>query len=259
MHEGEIFLANNTTIGSLAQGIQIIDVIAQSDTPLKFTDIQELTGISKSNLYKYLNTLIQLDLLYREQKRGYFSLGYKLLEYGSVAMQSTDFISRLTPYFKEISNITNMTTLLTVWINDAPVVTNIWNTNYGLNIGAQIGTKLPLMSAGGKIFAAYANALEVTNWIDQEYSAIEQFDMAAFQRELKQIREEQFAYSYEPLIKHVSSIGFPILNFNNELVGAISVVGFSEDIPNTLQSETVQQIIAISTEMSAIYGYKKRE
>ena len=146
---------NKTTIGSLAIGIQIIDVVAQSETALKFSDIQEQTDITKSNLYKYLNTLTQLDLLYRDGRQGTYSLGYKCIEYGNAALYNSDFIERLTPYFKEVSTLTNMTTLLVTWVNDSPVITNIWNTNYGLNIGAQIGTKLPLLSAAGKIFAAY--------------------------------------------------------------------------------------------------------
>ena len=252
-------MSSNTTIGSLTLGIQIIDAVAQSDIPLKFSDIQEITGISKSNLYKYLNTLTQMDLLYRDQKRGYFSLGYKFLEYGTAALQNADFIGRLTPYFKEISKLTSMTTLLATWINDGPVITNIWNTNYGLNIGAQVGTKLPLSSSSGKIFAAYANSLEITNWIELEQQTIEQFNIAKFQHELKQIRMEHFTYSYEPLVRHVSSIGFPILNYKHELVGSFSVVGFSEDVPSAFDSEIIQQIISMSKEMSAIYGYKEKE
>lgn len=252
-------MSSNTTIGSLTLGIQIIDAVAQSDIPLKFSDIQEITGISKSNLYKYLNTLTQLDLLYREQKRGYFSLGYKFLEYGSSALQNADFVGRLTPYFKEISKITTMTTLLATWVNDGPIITNIWNSNYGLNIGAQVGTKLPLSSAAGKIFAAYANSLEFTNWIEQEQQTIEQFDIAKFQHELKQIRKDHFTYAHEPLVRHVSSIGFPILNYKNELVGAFSVVGFSEDVPSNFDANIIQQIISMSKEMSTIYGYKKKE
>lgn len=252
-------MSSNTTIGSLTLGIQILDAVAQSDVPLKFSDIQEITGISKSNLYKYLNTLTQMDLLYREQKRGYFSLGYKFLEYGSAALQNADFIGRLTPYFKEISKISSMTALLATWVNDGPIISNIWNTNYGLNIGAQVGTKLPLSSASGKIFAAYANSLEITAWIEEQQRSNDQFDIAHFQHELKQIREQHFTYSYEPLVRHVSSIGFPILNYKNELVGAFSVVGFTEDVPKDFESEIIQQIISMSKEMSTIYGYKKKE
>ncbi|MER1986363.1 MAG: IclR family transcriptional regulator [Solibacillus sp.] len=251
-------MSSSTTIGSLALGIQVIDVVAQSDTPLKFSDIQELTGISKSNLYKYLNTLTQLDLLYRDQKRGSYSLGYKFLEYGTAAMQNADFIERLTPYFKELSHVTNMTALLALWVNDGPVITNIWNTNYGLSIGAQVGTKLPLNSSTGKVFAAYANSLEITHWIEAEQNEAESFDMASFQRELKKIRQHGFAYAHEPLVRHVSSLGLPILNYKDELVGTITVVGFEEDVPSDESSELLQQIIAISKQMSAVYGYKEK-
>lgn len=251
-------MSSSTTIGSLALGIQIIDVVAQSDLPLRFSDIQEQTGISKSNLYKYLNTLVQLDLLYREQKSGVYSLGYKFLEYGTAAMQNVDFIERLTPYFKELSHLTNMTTLLALWVNDSPIITNIWNTNYGLNIGAQVGTKLPLNSSSGKIFAAFANSLEHTHWIEAEQNKIPDFDVAAFQRELKAIRQSGFAYAHEPLVRHVSSIGLPILNYNSELVGVITIVGFKEDVPTDQDSEMMHQIIAISKQMSAIYGFKEK-
>lgn len=252
-------MSSNSTIGSLALGIQIIDAVAQSDLPLKFSDIQESTGISKSNLYKYLNTLTQMDLLYRDQKRGAYSLGYKFLEYGTAALQNADFVGRLTPYFKEISKITSMTTLFATWLNDGPVIANIWNTNYGLNIGAQVGTKMPLSSSAGKIFAAYANSLEMTDWIERGQQAIEGFDIAEFQQELKQIRKNQFTYSYEPLVRHVSSLGFPILNFKGELVGAFSVVGFTEDVPRERDSEIIQRILVLGKEMSAIYGYKEKE
>ena len=243
-----------TTIGSLAQGIKIIDVIAQSESPLKFTEVQELTGISKSNLYKYLNTLTQMDLLYRDQKQGHYSLGYKFLEYGSAAMKNNDLIGRLTPYFKEISNLTNMSTSLSVWLNDTPVITNIWNTNFGLNIGAQIGTKLPLMSAAGKIFAAYANTDEVLNWIEQARHP--NFPTESFEEELEQIRKSHVAFAKEPLVNHVSSWSLPILNYKNELLAAVTIIGFTEDIPKDDSSEIVQQVIQMVKEMSQSYGYK---
>ena len=245
-----------STIGSLAHGVNIIDVVAQSDNPLKFTEIQELTGISKSNLYKYLNTLTQLDLLYRDAKQGQYSLGYKFLEYGNAAMKNNDITSKLSSYFKEISNLTNMTTSLSVWLNDTPVITNIWNTNYGLNIGAQIGTKLPLLSAAGKVHAAYANSEEVYHWIEQEQAKVSDFPVEEFQQEIQQIRNSHIAFAKEPLTKHVSSLSLPILDYKNELLAACTIIGFSEQVPKDSTSEVVQQIIEINKEMSRAFGYK---
>ncbi|SOC11639.1 IclR family transcriptional regulator [Ureibacillus xyleni] len=247
-----------TTIGSLLHAFSIIDIVAQSDLPLKFTEIQELSGISKSNLYKYLNTLSQMDLLYRD-KQGQYSLGYKFLEYGNSAMKNNDFITMLTPYFKEISNLTNLTTALAVWVNDTPVITNIWNTNYGLNIGAQIGTKLPLLSAAGKMFAAYAKNDEIRNWVEIEKMNYPTLSDEDFQQELTQIRQSHSAFAKEPLVKHVSSWSLPILNYRKELIATIVIIGFTEEIPKDASSELVQQVIEISKEMSRIYGYKEHQ
>lgn len=247
----------STTIGSLAQGIKIIDVVANSDSPLKFTEIQEQTGISKSNLYKYLNTLTQLDLLYRDVKQGHYSLGYKFLEYGSAATKNNDLISRLTPYFKEISNLTNMSSAMSVWLNDTPVITNIWNTNYGLNIGAQIGTKLPLLSAAGKIFAAYAKDDEVLDWVKSEQDKTANFNFDSFNEELAQIRKLHVAFAKEPLVNHVSSCSLPILNYNHELLGAVVIIGFTEEVPEDSSTELVQQVIELTKEMSRAYGFKE--
>ncbi|HWK21772.1 MAG TPA: IclR family transcriptional regulator [Ureibacillus sp.] len=245
-----------STIGSLVHGIDIIDVVAQSEYPLKFTEIQESTGISKSNLYKYLNTLTQLDLLYRDPKQGHYSLGYKFLEYGNAAMKNNDIASKLSSYFKEISNLTNMTTSLSVWLNDTPVITNIWNTNYGLNIGAQIGTKLPLLSAAGKVHAAYADREEVYTWIEQEQTKDPAFPAEKFKNELLEIKEFKIAFANEPLTKHVSSLSMPILDYKSELVAACTIIGFSEEVPKDKSSHIVQQVIEIVKEMSRAFGYK---
>ncbi|RHW40086.1 IclR family transcriptional regulator [Lysinibacillus yapensis] len=245
-----------STIGSLVHGANIIHVVAQSDTPLKFTDIQEQTGISKSNLYKYLNTLTQLDFLYRDIKQGNYTLGYKFLEYGNAAMKNNDVASKLSSYFKEISNLANMTTSLSVWLNDTPVITNIWNTNYGLNIGAQIGTKLPLLSAAGKVHAAYANSEEIFNWIEQEQSKDSTFSVEAFQHELNEIRTSRIAFAKEPLTKHVSSMSMPILDYKNELVAACTIIGFTEQVPKDQSSEIVQRVMDINKSMSRAFGYK---
>lgn len=248
-----------STIGSLIQGFGIIDVVAKSDTPLKFTEIQEHTGISKSNLYKYLNTLTELDLLYRDVKQGSYSLGYKFLEYGNAAMKNNDLVMKLSHYFKEISNLTNMTTSLAVWLNDTPVITNIWNTNYGLNIGAQIGTKLPLLSAAGKVFAAYSNKEEIKLWLEQEQAKITNFSIEEFSKELNEIRSKHVAFAIEPLIKHVSSWSLPILDYKKDLLGTITIIGFTENIPTDSSSELVQKVIGISKEMSSIYGYSDKD
>lgn len=242
-------------IGSLQTGIQIIDTLVEQDRPLKFAEIQELTGITKSNLYKYLNTLTMLGLLYRDKKQGTFFLGSKLIEYGNAAIGSEDVISRVTPYLKDISRHTQLTALLSVWTHDGPVIANIWSANYGLNIGAQIGTKLPLLSSAGKMMAAFKQSPDVHEWKSDELAKLPPDAAKQFEKELDTVRQTHFSYAGEPLVDHVSSFSVPILNYKKELVGAITVVGFTQLIPDTPETDISQFVLKNTFELSESYGW----
>ena len=50
-------------------------------------------------------------------------------------------------------------------------------------------------------------------------------------KEFHKIKEEKIAFAKEPLITSISSVSLPILSFSNELIGIITVVGFTPDIP----------------------------
>ena len=246
---------NPPVIQSLQTGIQILDLIAEHGQSLKFNEIQELSGITKSNLYKYLNTLTQLGLLYRDKKQGMYTLGSKLIEYGMAATGSKDLIGIVTPYLQEISRHTSLTALLTVWTHDGPVIANIWSANYGLNIGAQIGTHLPLMSSSGKIFAAFKESVYIKEWRLKELSKVPEIRRKEFEEEQKKILNTYFAYSKDPLVEHVSSFSVPIFDYKKELLGALTIVGFSPVVPHTTDDEVSQFVLNCAKVISESFGY----
>ncbi|MED4352274.1 IclR family transcriptional regulator [Schinkia azotoformans] len=246
---------NAPVIQSLQTGIQLLDLIAEHGQSLKFNEIQELSGITKSNLYKYLNTLTQLGLLYRDKKQGTFTLGSKLIEYGIAATGSKDLIGKVAPYLQEISRQTSLTALLAVWTHDGPVIANIWSANYGLNIGAQIGTHLPLMSSSGKVFATFKELVYIKEWRLKELSKVPENKRKEFEEEQKGISNTYFSYSNEPLVEHVSSFSVPIFDYKKELLGALTIVGFSPLVPQMHDDEVSQFVLKCAKEISESFGF----
>ena len=104
------------TIGiqSLQIGLNILEILAMEKEPLKFTDIQNLTSMTKSNLYKYLSTLCQFGLINRNPHTNTYTLGHKLVQLGNVALGQSSLIEVVIPYFKKITEKTNLTVLLAV-------------------------------------------------------------------------------------------------------------------------------------------------
>lgn len=245
-------------IQSLQTGINILELIANEDRPLKFSEIQELTGITKSNLHKYLNTLLITGLLHRDKDQGTYHLGSKLIKLGHVAIGSVDVIHQATPYLKKISRELQLTALISVWTHDGPVIANIWNSQPGLNIGAQIGTRLPILSSAGKTYLAFKDEDEIKEWKQRGIKHLPIESVKKLEKELPIIKKHYFSYAAEPLVKHVSSFSVPILDYKNDMIGCITIVGFTQLIPSSHEHELSSFVIKQVLELSECFGWKKK-
>jgi DNA-binding IclR family transcriptional regulator len=250
------FIKKGTTIQSLEVGMGIVDTIAKQARPLKFSDIQELTQITKSNLYKYLNTFTQLGILYRNKDTGEYVLGSKLIEYGMAAADQENVIDRISPFLHELNVKSSSTVLFSSWTQNGPMIVRDFNNNRGLNIGAQIGTLLPIRSATGKVFMAFMDEKKIQEWKAKEIMQIPPDKVSQLEFECESIREKEIAFAREPLVPSVSSVSIPVLNYKKNLLGAVTVVGFSEFIPQNENNELSQYLKSISKEISGSFGYK---
>ena len=73
---------------------------AEQKRPLKFKEIHELTNFSKSNLYKYLNTFVHSQMLYRNKETGMYVLGSKLIKFGTIASDQDNVLNRISPFLE---------------------------------------------------------------------------------------------------------------------------------------------------------------
>jgi DNA-binding IclR family transcriptional regulator len=245
------------TIGiqSLQIGLNILEILAMEKEPLKFTDIQNLTSMTKSNLYKYLSTLSQFGLIYRNPHTNAYTLGHKLVQLGNVALGQSSLIEVVIPYFKKITEKTNLTVLLAIPSKKGPLISYILSADYGINIGAQMGTHLPLSSSTGVVFSAFEKDVLMKDWKEEELSKLNKSEAQQFYGEKEKTRGLFFASKTEPLINHVSSFSVPILNFNNELLGAITIVGITETVPQSADHPIGQYVLYVGREISEYFGF----
>src|SRR5699024_5585881 len=178
----------STQIKSLLVGFSIIDVLAKHPKPLKFNDIQHKTKITKSNLYKYLNTLTSLGVLYRDREDGTFSLGTTLIKYGMSVVNREDIVNKIKPFLEEINLKLKETTLFTVWTNEGPMIVKMIHSSSGLNLGGQVGTILPIHSAAGKLFAAFKNNPLSDQWKKNQYKMLDKKQIKELESDFEDIR-----------------------------------------------------------------------
>lgn len=245
----------SNVIQSLQVGCDLLDLIATNGKPLKYNEILELSQMTKSNLHKYLNTLTQVGLLYRDRSSGLYTLGSKLVEYGVKAVNQENVVERVMPFLQEMNQICKNTILLTSWSQSGPMVVRLINSQEGLNIGAQLGTVLPLLSAAGKAFSAFLDEDLVGNWKAEELKRMDEQQREQYLKEIEWVRAQEIAFASEPLVSSISSIALPIFNFQARLLGVIVVVGFSNTIASKLEDMMSQYLIRMRNEISEAFGY----
>ncbi|MEC2306405.1 MULTISPECIES: IclR family transcriptional regulator [Heyndrickxia] len=251
-------IKNGSTIQSLQVGNSILDALSKQRRPLKFSDIQELTGITKSNLYKYLNTFVQLGILYKDDA-GLYTFGPKLIEYGMAAVDQENVLDRVVPFLEKLNHATRCSTLFAVWTPEGPMIIKLVNSNPGFNIGAQIGTIPPLASAVGKIFLAFMDQGTIREWKERESAKLDHNVKADLEKEIRSVRKQKIAFAKEPILTSVSSIAIPVFNYKKTLLGAIAVVGFSEQIPAAEEEDAVfiTDIKKTGFQVSQAFGYSE--
>ncbi len=248
----------SNVIQSLQVGCDILELIASSGRALKYNEIYELTGMTKSNLHKYLNTLTLVGFLYRDKSTGLYTLGSKLVEYGMKAVNQENVVERVMPFLQEINNTCKNTVLLTTWSQNGPMVVRLMNSLEGLNIGAQIGTLLPALSAAGKIFTAFSDESQTADWRSKEWEQLSDQQKNEFLKDIDTVKEYAIAFASEPLVPSISSIAIPIFNFEERLLGVIVVVGFSHTIASRLDDMMSQYLVKMRNEIAEAFGYNSK-
>ncbi|MFZ4451190.1 IclR family transcriptional regulator [Salibacterium aidingense] len=243
-----------TQVQSLLVGFTIVDLIVKNETPMKFNDIHKETKITKSNLYKYLNTLTSLGILHRNKDDGLYSPGTTLVEYGMTAVNKENVVNRVQPFLQDINLSIKETTLLAVWTQNGPMIVKMIHSSLGLNLGGQVGTLLPIHSAAGKLFAAHMNDPFAQAWKEREQAAVMNTEQSKLEEERAVIREHSIAFANEALAPSVASAAIPIFNFNHEMIGSIIVVGFEKMIPQQIEEEQSQYLLKKAEEISAVFG-----
>ncbi|MFB4159696.1 IclR family transcriptional regulator [Geomicrobium sp. JSM 1781026] len=246
-------LSKAETIQSLKVGLSIVDVISKKNRPLKYNEILNETALSKNNLYKYLNTLTMLGILYRDEYSLKYFLGPKLAEYGYQTMNQENILEHIAPHLREINDYANETLLYTVATERGPIVVKLLSGSHTLNIGAQIGTLLPLKSACGKLYYAYENE-QAEEWVDNEFKQLSKEDQNMLEEQKLQVIQQRITFANEPIAPGVSSLAVPILDFRTQLLGTVIMVGFKDRIPSSLDDHLAEYLQRKGREMSEILG-----
>ena len=244
----------NGLIQSVVMTGQIIEALAAAGQPMRLTALANRLGEPKARMHRHLSTLKHLGFVEQDAQTECYKLGLKLAQVGQAAMEQFDMRRLVEPFALRLRDLTGLTTVLSIPASGDAIVSAAWEFPNPVMISVKLGYRLPAhASAQGRITLAFS-ALDLQQRVLarklQACTPRTLTDAAKLRERLALIRKQLYEVSVDETQLGISAVGATILNFENELVGVIAVVGTTQYVHEPVEPQQLLNLRACAKAIS---------
>ena len=251
---------SRSTIQSLDRGLQLMEILSQSDTPMGLPELAEILDVDRSTVHRLLSTLLQRGYVTQDPENKRYTVGYKVISLSRRAIDGYSLRVTAKPYLSELTQETGESSNLCVPSGDNAVCIDYEASPSPLAVTNDIGIEfLYHATAGGKVLLAYMpeskrseiiENYELTGFTPRTITTKERFINT-----LDIIREQGYAVDDEEHFIGVRCIAAPIRDYSTKVIAALSVSGPSTRMTLANIPEIAAITIRIANEVSQALGY----
>ncbi|MDR3433856.1 MAG: DNA-binding transcriptional regulator KdgR [Rouxiella aceris] len=202
------------------------------------TELSQRVMMSKSTVYRFLQTMKSLGYVDQEGDSEKYSLTLKLFELGAKALQNVDLIRSADIQMRELSRLTRETIHLGALDEDGIVYIHKIDSMYNLRMHSRIGRRNPLHSTAiGKVLLAWSETNEVEALLaDMQFTRSTEntlLDAASLRKALQQVHEQGYGEDNEEQEQGLRCIAVPVFDRFGVVVAGLSIsfptIRFSEE------------------------------
>lgn len=234
-------------VKSAATTFEIVDALKMLDHP-SVAEIADYVGVPKSTAHDHLSTLVTLEFVVKEAN-GY-RLSARFLEYGGHARENMKVYRVARPAVEQLATETGEHANLMIEEHGLGIFLYKATGDDAVTLDTYPGMRVPLQTTAlGKAILAYMPS-EAAKRIVREHglpTVTENTitDPETLFAELEVIRERGYAMDDAERVDGMRCIGAPILDQNDEVLGAVSVSApmsrmhddrFENEIPRRVRS-----------------------
>lgn len=218
---------------TIEKGLIILNLFDRDHPRRSLTEISQITGINKTSVYRFVNTLVKLGYLTKNSSNKLLKLGPRAFVLGHNFLHSFDLLQGVKPLIDKAfiehkitidSALLYEYTLISLYRREAPNI---------------ITFRLPLVMdnlyarAMGKAVLAHINEAELSRFLGtaplKKLTSKTFVQKEAILKELELTKNRGYAINNEEYVLGLISLAAPLVNFKkNTVAGAISL-----DFPST--------------------------
>lgn len=243
---------------ALAKGLTLLDLVADAPDPMRFADLQRLSGLPKPTFARILRTLVGFGLVAQDEARGTYVLGRRFLELSHKVWESFDLASAAQPELERLAQELGETVAL-CRLDGAVVQYLEQRSGDGLAVHVESGRRVPLhCTAAGKVLLAFQEPGVGRDLLGQlrldRFTGRTLTSLEALQADLTLIRARGYAVSYEEHLAGVNSVAAAIPGRDGTPIGALVALGPASRLDEASIHPAGRELIAAARRITGAEG-----
>lgn len=214
--------------GTIGKALDVLDLVAQAERPVRFSELQGLSPHPKATLYRLVQSLTHLGMLRYDPDRQTYSAGLRLVRLAHAAWRQSSLAPIARPYIDALSETLEETVHLAQMDGGQVLYVDKRNAADPIEMFSQAGKVGPAYCTGvGKAMLAFLgeDALETAlarqSWY--AHTIATHTTAAALRADLDTVRDIGVAFDREEHEPGIICVAAPILSEAGRAIGALSV------------------------------------
>ncbi|MGM7723881.1 IclR family transcriptional regulator [Metabacillus sp. Hm71] len=246
------------SVKSAERVLRVFELLGQHTEGLTIKEMSGKLSFPQSSTSNLIGTLFKEGYLNQDSLKRY-KLGPKLIQMGTLAMESLDISSQGTPYLKKLMEDVQETVFMAVLSEGELVYVSKIDNNRSIRTTAQPGYRKPLYCTGlGKAFLAFLPENEKNAILDHvELSPITRNTITnrqELEKKLEMFVDMGYSIDDEENEEGLYCLAAPIFGPDNTIQAAISVAGPKERMLNR-KDLIVEKLLQTSKKISESIGH----
>lgn len=210
---------------ALEKGLEILELLAEAETPLSTRAIAERLGRSKGEIFRMVFVLVERGYLTRDATTDELSLSNRLFELGIRTPRSRQLIEVAAAEMERLSERTGQSAHLVVISKGETVVIATTSGTADISFTLRLGYRRPALdSTSGQIIMAFQDRERRLRMIAESNAVTRKpLNEARLERHLNEIAHRGHLVAESHDVVGVTDIGAPIMGRNGRAIAAIVI------------------------------------
>jgi DNA-binding IclR family transcriptional regulator len=245
---------------AVERAVDLLFLIAErGEAPL--TDLARAIGSSGSAVHRILTALKKKGLIEQPTENGPYSLSWSILALTQRLTAEADLRTLSLPLMVKLRDLTRETVTVNVRSGYHRVCIDQVESTHEVRWRQEIGKISPLYAgATGKVLLAYLAADELEDYLrtvkTEQLTPYTTVNRNELKRQVKQIREQGYAFGTQDRILGIAGISAPIFDGRGGVAGALTIAGPSERCTDAQLTEWVDRLTSSTREITRLLSLR---